>query len=133
MRIVIDTNIFVSSFFGGYPKKIIDIWKEGEITLCLTNTIIDEYIDVFGRMGLASEKELRELLLLFHKGFNCVFTAKTPSIKISSDPDDNKFIEAAAALDAEIIISGDKYLTEIKRYAGIKIFKPKEFFDYLEG
>ena len=109
------------------------MWKKGKITLCLTNNIIYEYIDVLGRMGLAGEKELRELLLLFQKGFNCVFTAKTPSIKISSDPDDNKFIEAAAALDAEIIISGDKHLIEIKRYAGIKIFKPKEFFDYLEG
>ncbi|MFH1025416.1 MAG: PIN domain-containing protein, partial [Nitrospirota bacterium] len=35
MRVVIDTNVFVSSLFGGNPRKVIDLWKEEKITLCL--------------------------------------------------------------------------------------------------
>lgn len=26
MRVVIDTNVFISSFFGGNPRKVIDYW-----------------------------------------------------------------------------------------------------------
>lgn len=40
MRVVVDTNIFVSSFFGGKPRKIIDLWKIGEITLCVSSPIL---------------------------------------------------------------------------------------------
>jgi len=39
MRVVIDTNVFVSSFFGGTPRKIIDLWKNRDITLCLSRDI----------------------------------------------------------------------------------------------
>jgi putative PIN family toxin of toxin-antitoxin system len=129
MRVVVDTNVFVSSFFGGHPKAIIDLWKEGRIVFCLTNAIIDEYIEVIARMGLAGAKELGELLSVFRTGHNCVFTLQTPSITVAADPDDNKFIEAAVALDAEVIISGDKHLKKIKRYAGINVFAPKDFLD----
>ena len=27
IKVVIDTNVFVSSFFGGNPRKVIDLWK----------------------------------------------------------------------------------------------------------
>src|SRR4030067_1288716 len=101
MKVVIDTNIFVSSFFGGNPRKIIDLWKKEKITLCLSNTILDEYVDVLCRIGLKDEHELEELLALFSRGFNLLFTTKTPKIKIvKDDPDDDKFIECAAALKA---------------------------------
>ena len=125
---VVDTNVFVSSFFGGNPRKIIDLWKSGEITLCLSKPIIDEYTEVLRRLGLQNEKELEELLSLFAHGYHVVFTIKTPELHIlEKDPDDNKFIECAVALKADFIISGDKVLTEIQDYMGIKIVNPKEF------
>ncbi|MBD3391494.1 MAG: putative toxin-antitoxin system toxin component, PIN family [Chitinivibrionales bacterium] len=129
MKVVVDTNIFVSSFFGGLPKKIIDMWKEGKLTLCLTNEVIDEYIDVLTRMGLGGTSEMGELLSLFRTGHNCLFTSKTPSLSISEDPDDDTFIEAAVAHDAVSIVSGDKHLKEIGKYAGIAIVSPRVFLD----
>ena len=131
MRVVIDTNVFVSSFFGGYPQKIIDLWKSGDIILCLSNAIIDEYMVVFRRLGLQNEKELSELLSLFAHGFHIVFTAKTPALRVvEKDPDNDKFIECAVALKADFIIAGDKALREIEAYMGIKIANPKEFCSY---
>ena len=70
IRVVIDTNVFVSSFFGGNPKKTIDLWKNEEIVLCLSKDILDEYIDVLQRVGLKDEDEIEELLALFAKSFN---------------------------------------------------------------
>jgi len=82
MKVVVNTNIFVSSFFGRNPRKIIDLWKNEKITLCLSNDILDEYIDVLRRIGMKDEYELEELLSLFSKGFNILFTTKTAKIKI---------------------------------------------------
>lgn len=130
IRVVVDTNVFISSFFGGNPRKIIDLWKSGQIILCLSPPIIDEYVNVLRRMGLQNERELEELLNLFAHGFHVLFTAKTPVLNIvEKDPDDNKFIECALALNSKYIISGDKALQEIKDYMGIKIQSPKQFLD----
>lgn len=134
IRAVIDTNVFVSSFFGGNPRKVMDLWKLGQLTLCLSKPIIDEYVEVLRRLGLQNERELDELLDLFAQGFHILFSAKTPELNVViEDPDDNKFIECAVALKAPFIISGDKHLTVIRDYMGIKIVTPAEFLDsYLQ-
>ncbi len=130
MKVVLDTNVFVSSFFGGHPRDIVNLWKAGEITLCLSRGIVDEYIEVLGRLGLQNERELGELLGLFARGFHVQFTAKTPELHIvEDDPDDDKFIECAVALNAKIVISGDKALRAIHKYMSIQIVTPREFFE----
>lgn len=133
MRVVIDTNIFVSSFLGGNPRRIIDLWKKGHLTLCLSKDILDEYFEVLQRIGLKNEEELKEILSLLSKGVNIIFTAKTPKIKVvKDDPDDDKFIECAVALKAEVIVSGDKAVKEIGDYMGIRILSPRQFVDQFD-
>lgn len=134
MKVVIDTNIFVSSFFGGNPKKVIDLWKNERITLCLSNAILDEYIDVLCRIGMKDEYEREELLSFFSRGFNILFTTKTPKIKIvKNDPADDKFIECAAALKADAVITDDREMLAIKEYIGIKILTPQQFLEIQRG
>ena len=133
MKVVIDTNIFVSSFFGGNPRRIIDLWKTEKITLCLSRDILDEYIEVLQRIGLQDEDEMGELLSLFKRGFNMLFTTKTPKVKVvKDDPDDDKFIECAMALKAEVIVTGDKAIEAVGEYMGIKILTPQRFLKNYE-
>ncbi len=130
IKVVLGTNVFVSSFFDGHPRDIVDLWKTGEITICLSREILDEYVEVLGRLGLQNERELGELLGLFARGFHVQFTAKTPDLRIvEGDPDDDKFIECAVALNAKVVISGDKALRAIEKYMGIQIFTPREFLE----
>lgn len=132
MKVVVDTNIFISSFFGGNPRKIVDLWKHGEITLCLSKEILDEYIRVLQGIGL-NEEETEELLALFGKGFNILFTTKTPEIRVvKDDPDDDKFIECAVALKAEAIITGDRHLRKLGELRGIRIVTPQVFLKTYE-
>ena len=132
LKVVIDTNIFISSFFGGAPKEIIDLWKTGKIILCLSQSIIEEYIEVLNRLGLKDRQELFKLTKLFAEGYNSIFAAHTPLINlVRDDPDDNKFIECAVELDSKIIISGDKHLKKIKKYIDIEIMSPREFINRL--
>lgn len=129
-KVVIDTNVFVSSFFGGIPRKIISLWKNDEIVLCLSQGIIEEYLEVLNRLGLKEKSEIENLTKLFAEGYNAVFTAKTPNIEVvKDDPEDNKFLECAVALDCKIIVSGDKHLLELRKYIDIEILSPREFID----
>ena len=130
IRIVLDTNVFISSFFGGNPRKIIDLWKQDKLQLCLSQAIVEEYVEVLLRLGLNDRSEIKELLSLFSKGGNTIFTSATSPVSlVLDDPDDNKFIECAVALKAGLIISGDKHLLKIKKYLDIKILSPLEFLN----
>jgi hypothetical protein len=128
MKAVVDTNVFVSSFFGGNPRKIIDLWKTGELTLCLSAPIVEEYAAVLRRLGLEGQDELGELLDLFARGLNVLYTARTPKLSIvKADPEDDKFIECAVDLKAEVIITGDRAMRDVGAYMGIRILSPHEF------
>ena len=129
IKVVIDTNVFVSSFFGGIPRKIINLWRNGQITICMSQAILEEYLKVLDRLGI-NKNDIKKLTELFAEGYNLIFTASTPKIKIvKDDPDDNKFVECAVELESKIIISGDKHLLSLKKYIDIRIFSQKEFMD----
>jgi putative PIN family toxin of toxin-antitoxin system len=130
MKAVVDTNVFVSSFFGGNPRKVVDLWKTGELILCLSAPIVDEYTAVLRRLGLEGEDELGELLDLFARGTFVLFAAKTPKLSVvQDDPDDDKFVECAVVLEADVIITGDRALREIRNYMEITICGPQEFLE----
>ena len=114
MIVVLDTNVFVSSFFGGNPRRIIDLWKTGRLTIGLSPAIIEEYTEVLGRLGLAGEPELKEILDLLAQGTGIVFSANPPDLQVvKDDPDDDKFIACAVALKAGIVVTGDKALRKV--------------------
>lgn len=49
IRVVLDTNVFVSAVLGGRLGIIIDEWKAGKFTLIVTDAIAREYLDVINR------------------------------------------------------------------------------------
>jgi putative PIN family toxin of toxin-antitoxin system len=122
MRVVVDTNVFISSFFGGNPRKVIDYWLSGKITLCVSKTILKEYFDVMSRFKFDDETLLLRLMSAFEKSYNILFVVSPKELEwIEDDPADNKFIACAVSLKAEYIVSGDVHLTEIKNIGKIKI------------
>ncbi len=130
INIVLDTDVFVSSFFGGNPRRIIDLWRDGQVTLSVSRPVIDEYIAVLQRLGLQNERETEELSKLFATGYNIIFTTKTPEFYIDEEcPGNNKFVECAVSLNAEFIISEDESLTAVQGYMGISVVTPKDFLE----
>ena len=130
MKIVLDTNVFISGiFFSGPPSQILQAWKNKKLRIILSQDIIDEYHRVVE--SLSSKYPTIDIfqiieLVTVHGQF--VDTAEL-DITICEDPDDNKFIECAIAGDTKIIVSGDKHLLKITGYQGIAVFRPREFVD----
>ncbi|MCI0552123.1 MAG: PIN domain-containing protein [Anaerolineae bacterium] len=49
MRVILDTNIFISAVLGGRLGVIVDEWKAGKFKLIVTDSIAREYPDVINR------------------------------------------------------------------------------------
>jgi hypothetical protein len=130
VKVVIDTNVFVSSVFGGLPRQVVGLWFDGRITLCLSEPIVTEYQRVLREIGAVSEAEERALIEAFASGEGVLYTADPPAIEgVSSDPDDDKFLECALELEADRVASGDSDLLELDSYMGIPILTPRELIE----
>lgn len=133
MRVVIDTNIMVSAYLGGALKAIIVSWKSGKFTLVVSDAISDEYHEVLKRPKFQIERaELDDFFALLLDKAEFVIPLETISV-IPSDSSDNKFIEAAIAGKARLIVSGDNHLLELKSFRDIPIITAKEFIKQLES
>lgn len=132
MKVVIDTNVFVSSVFGGLPRQVVGLWFDGRLTLCLSEPIVREYQRVLREIGAVSEVEERALIEAFASGEGVLYTSDPQQIEdVSPDPDDDKFLECALELEAECIASGDSDLLELTSYMGIPILTPRELLEQI--
>ena len=133
MRIVIDTNVFVSSFFGGIPRQITDHWFSGKFVLCVSRLILKEYFDVLVRFQFDREDFFRRLTTAFERGPNILFVNSPKEENwIEDDPADNKFIACAISLHAEYIVSGDLHLKRVGKIGRVKIVPPRGMLRLVE-
>lgn len=130
MKVVLDTNVFISGvFFGGPPFLILQAWRDEIIQLVISPEILDEY----RRVGeiLAEEHPAIDLepILEFVIQNADVFAASPLSEPVCEDPDDDKFLACALASASQIIISGDKHLLKVTGFQDIEVLKPRDFLD----
>ncbi len=134
LKVVIDTNVFVSGiFFSGPPYQILKAWQTGEFELVASQEILDEYRRV-GKV-LAEEHPAIDLKLILNFVLEHATIYKPLPLKepACEDPDDDKFLACALASGSKIIISGDKHLLKVSGFQGIQVFKPRDFVDrYLD-
>ena len=131
MKIVLDANIFISSFFwGGNPRFVLKRAIAGLDELFISNEILDEIEDVIGRPKFHLAKEDIEYLIRSIEEIGKKVVTKR-KIKASRDKTDDKYIECGIAADVDYIISGDIHLLEIKEYSKIKIMTAKEYLETL--
>ncbi|MEK6938617.1 MAG: putative toxin-antitoxin system toxin component, PIN family [Nanoarchaeota archaeon] len=131
MRVVLDTNVFVSGIhWKGSSEKMLRLWMSGDLELVSSMPIIEEIIRVLAGFKVPLEPEdisWWESLILEKS----ILVFPTEKIDIVTDPNDNKFIEAAVEGKAQYIVSQDKHLLVLKQYQRIKILHPDEFLKLL--
>ncbi|MDO9532082.1 MAG: putative toxin-antitoxin system toxin component, PIN family [Deltaproteobacteria bacterium] len=127
LKVVLDTNVIVSglNFPTSNLAKILILVASGEIANFTSRHIVNEtrriLIDKFFWTG--EKVEAAEVwLITFSKSVN----PKTRISVIVDDPD-NRILECAVEGQADLIISGDHHLTDLKNYQGIKIIAPSTF------
>jgi len=128
MKVVLDTNVFISGIFwsGNYCSQLINKWKNKEIELVSSIEIIKELVETLKSFKVSmSDGVIEEWKTLILK--NSILVESLSKIEaIKDDPDDNKFLEVAVDGKAELIVSQDRHLLNLKEYNEIKIVKPEE-------
>ena len=116
MKIVLDTNCLVNIIMpGSYNNDIWQSFRAAKYVLCVTNEILFEYHEILAKRynALIANTVMKELI-------------ETPNIErinpayrfnlITTDPDDNKFVDCAVTAGATYIVSNDRHFHELERY-----------------
>ena len=133
MRVVLDTNVFISAVLGGKLGVIVDEWKAGKFTLIITDSIAREYLDVINRpkFKIPQDEILATTDYLLQ---TAEFVTSQEEIQvIVADLTDNKFLEAAIAGKVDFTVSGDNHLLELKSFREIPIVTARDFITWLES
>ncbi len=133
LRVVIDTNIYISAiFWGGKPRQIVDMGRDGHIFIFTSLDIEKEIGDRLAVKFHLAEDEVSRIML----DFGTLTIPIKPTKKISfikDDPDDDKFLECGIACQANYIVSGDSHLQRAKEFEGIKILSPSDFLRTIQS
>ena len=128
MKVVLDTNIFISGiFWKGSSNSIITNWKEGKFTLVTSLEAVSEIIKVLKDFKIRlSDDMIKEWIDLIRRN-SIIVEPKEKIEAVKDDPKDSIFIETAVAGNVDYIISQDNHLLKLKEFRGIKIVTPEEF------
>ncbi len=132
MKVVLDTNVLVSGLiFGGIPARILAAWSAGAFGLVLSPSILDEYRRVAGELakGRSPLQEALDGLIATLAVNSYMVNAPMLDPPACEDPDDDKFLSAAIAGGATVIVSGDKHLLRMTGWQNLEIVKPRQFVD----
>jgi uncharacterized protein len=108
LRLVIDTNVLISAALKPESLQrttlLLAITKPAR--LYMSQPILQQYTDVLSRPELHIRKGLRrQLLQLIKNNGHIVFPSR--HLEVTSDPDDNMFLECADVARADYLITGN--------------------------
>ncbi len=134
MRIVIDTNVVFEGLTrkGGACGLIIDAWRAGLFTVCISDSIAYEYDDVLSRK-LSEQRwdEIKPVLANMvgeHSEFMRIWFSWRP---VSPDPGDEHIIDCAMNARAIVITYNVRDFEKAVKTLGLRVMNPMKFIEYL--
>jgi putative PIN family toxin of toxin-antitoxin system len=109
LRLVIDTNILISAAVkpAGLQRTVLLLALTRPARLYVSRPILEEYSEVLGRRKLRIRKGLKQQLLQLIKNHSYT-VVPTRRLDVTSDPDDNMFLECADAARADYLVTGNQ-------------------------
>jgi uncharacterized protein len=129
MRVVIDTNVFITIIGTKSPFRwIFDAAIEGKLILCVSNDIILEYNEILLRKtNSAVAGNIMGFLTVhpFVERIEPFFNFRL----ITVDEDDNKFVDCTIAANAYCIVSNDKHFDVLNDipFPKVKVLSTTDF------
>ncbi len=131
-RVFIDTNVLVSAeIAGGRPGRVVELGLTGEITLCLSDTVLNEYVCVMTEQLGWAEQAVRARLELLARNAE-IIEAENVVTLVKGEEADNRILAAALAGEVDYLVTGDhKHLVPLGAIEGIPIVTPEVFLKRL--
>ena len=134
MKLVLDTNIFISSFFwGGNPRKIMTRIIDGKDQLYISDEILHEVFWVLSRPKFNVSH--RQRVHFVNSIEEIAYRVTTSGIiqGVCRDSDDDKILECAFLGNVDFIISGDSDLLSLKEFQEIPVISASAYIDKVEN
>ncbi|MDR2627806.1 MAG: putative toxin-antitoxin system toxin component, PIN family [Dysgonamonadaceae bacterium] len=128
MKVIFDTNVWISFLIGKRLSFIKEYIADARITIIITGQLIEEIKEVTQRKQLRKyfpQENVRELLHLLDTIAE-KFEIK-PTHFISRDPKDNFLLDLIDASMADYLVTGDKDLLSLNPFKTTKILTPVDF------
>jgi putative PIN family toxin of toxin-antitoxin system len=132
VRLVLDTNTIVSGLlWKGPPHTLLEsVAARQDLILHTSPKLLAELTDVLGRpklaAALAASGSTPEQLFRSYAAVARVVRPESVPAVIVSDPDDDQVLACALAARADLIVSGDAHLLNLKAYHRISIVTTAE-------
>jgi len=129
MRVVFDTNIFISAFVipGSLAEKAILKMIEGDDSLLISKHIIHEVLSVLSLKFGRDREALSHVAVTLSELAELVKPGRR--VKIFSDEPDNRILECAIYGEADFLVTGDKGILQQRECRGVKIISLKEYLE----
>lgn len=133
VKVIFDTNVWISFLIGKRLAKIKQYIVDGSITIIVTEQFVTELKTVTSREKLKkyfpknSVKELIELLETIAENIEI-----KPTHFINRDPKDNFLLDLIDFSKADYLVTGDKDLLEHNPFLTAKILTPTDFEKHIE-
>jgi putative PIN family toxin of toxin-antitoxin system len=129
MRVVADTNVFISALlFGGNPGRFLDLALHRKFVLVTSHALLNELDEKLRGKFAISDSDARMIRVKLEASAAVV----NPDFELHAvpgDPDDNRVLECALAGKAALIVSGDRHLLRLGNYEGIAIVTVRQFLE----
>lgn len=129
MKAVFDTNIFVSALAipGGQAERAIDLVLDARVNLCISKEIIHEVLGVLAQKFAKGPEELSRTAVFLSELAELVAPRK--KLAVLDDEPDNRILECAATGNADVIVTGDRAMLNLKKYQETRILSLRQFLD----
>jgi putative PIN family toxin of toxin-antitoxin system len=130
MRVVFDTNIFISAFAipGGMADKAVSRVIEGRDELVISPQIIKEVLSVLSSKFGREREALSHVAVILAELGELVEPKQTVGV-LRDDPD-NRILECASFGRADVIVTGDKEMLRLGEYNRVKIVSLREYLEF---
>ena len=134
MKILFDTNLWISFMIGKRLSSLADVLCRHDVEVYVSEQELDEIRSVIAREKFDKLISAETRYYFFEMVYDvCFFTDITVEAKSDiRDPKDLYLLSMAESVPVDYIISGDKDLTDLKEHAGIPILKYSELLGKLK-
>ena len=127
MRVVLDTNVLVSALLNvhGAPAQVLDLVRQGFLTLCADGRIHGEYEEVLSRPEFPFGPEDLATLMRFLRESSELVAARPLTHRLP-DLEDEPFLEVAAQGRVDALVTGNIRHFPKNCRAGVPVMTPDE-------